>query len=337
VTDRPGPGGPWPLDPQVPPYEQPSAAPSYAVPSQPYSPPQPPAYPVEAPSFVPAGQYYQAQPYQAQPYQGQPYQGQPYAGQPYAPQPPGSQPPFQLGPDRIEPDRVPVRYGVMAVLAVVLLAVIGVGVVVWSMTSTPRSTAASVWTVEPTTAASKAPSASSTPRASTTQPSATSTPTTSSGSTAKNTSTTSTKSTSATENALPACIPGQKIVTAAWTAIAPSGWSCLKGSTSNGTVLGLVNAQKEIIAMGVVASKDAATACGADLANQTISVTAQPDTLWGGKVAKTITVAAMGLEEEYRCVESNGIVYMMVGDMPQDTRTSVIAAMNALTSSWVWK
>jgi len=27
----------------------------------------------------------------------------------------------------------------------------------------------------------------------------------------------------------------------------------------------------------------------------------------------------------------------MVGDMPQDTQTSVIAAMDALASSWVWK
>ena len=126
-------------------------------------------------------------------------------------------------------------------------------------------------------------------------------------------------------------------MTAVWTAIAPSGWSCLTGSTSNGTQLGLVNARREIIALGVVTSKDAATACGADLANQMTSVTAQPDTKWGGKAAKTATVAAMGLEEEARCVESNGIVYMLVGDMPQDTQTSVIAAMDALASSWVWK
>jgi hypothetical protein len=275
------------LDPHVPPYEQPPATPSYLGPSQPYGPPQPPTYPAEAPSFVPAGQY---------------YQGQPYAGQPYAPQPPGSQPPFRLGPDRSEPDRVPVKYGVMAVVAVVLVAVIGVGVVVWSMTSTPRSTAASVWTAVPTAAGSKAPSVSGTPG-----------------------------------SILPACKPGDTIVTAVWTAITPSGWSCLTGSTSNGTLLGLVNARREIIALGVVTSKDAATACGADLANQMTSVTAQPDTKWGGKAAKTATVAAMGLEEEARCVESNGIVYRLVGDMPQDTQTSVVAAMDALTSSWVWK
>lgn len=311
MTDRPGPGGPWPLDPQVPPYEQPPATPSYVVPSQPYSPPQRPTYPTQAPSFVPAGQYYPAQPYQ-----GQPYQGQPYAGQPYAPQPPGSQPPFQLGPDRSEPDRVPVKYGVMAVVAVVLVAVIGVGVVVWSMTSTPRSTAASVWTAVPTATATArtVPSVTiSTASAPTTKPTATSTSTT------------------------PACNSGETIVTAVWTATVPSGWTCITGSASSATQLGLVDARREIIVLGVVTSKDAATACGADLANQMTSVVAQPDTVWGGKVAKTATVSAMGLEEEDRCVESNGLVYRLMGDLPEGTQASVIAALDALTSSWVWK
>ena len=89
--------------------------------------------------------------------------------------------------------------------------------------------------------------------------------------------------------------------------------------------------------MGVSTSKDAASACGADLAKQTTSVVALPDTLWGGKTATTAKATMMGMDIEARCVQVNGLVYSLVGDPIQGAHATVITAMNALASSWVWK
>lgn len=294
MTDRPGPGGPWPLDPQVPPYEQPPATPSYFVPSQPYSPPQPPTYPTQAPSFVPAGQYYQAQPYQ-----GQPYAGQPYAGQPYAP-PPGTQPPYGGGPGSNEPDRVPVKYGVMVVVAVVLLAVIGVGVAVWSMSSTPKTTAASVWTAEPTATATRSMNA--------------------------------TPSSKPSPSMVGNC-SGSSAETPDWRAVVPAGWTC---TYEAGNEVTIVNDAHDAIMVRATDTPNATVACSTELARDA-KVTALPDSAWGGRVSKTAGIVYQGFSGQARCVNALGYSYVMVGMVINGTLDQIVAGETALAQSWVWK
>ena len=89
--------------------------------------------------------------------------------------------------------------------------------------------------------------------------------------------------------------------------------------------------------MGVSTSKDAASACGADLAKQATSVEALPDTLWGGKTANTAKATMKGMDIQARCVQVNGLVYSLVGEPIQGAHASVITAVNALALSWVWK
>lgn len=281
MTDRPGPGGPWPLDPQVPPFAQPPATPSYGVPSQPYSPPQPPTYPTQAPSFVPAGQYYQAQP---------------YPGQPYTP-PPGTQPPYGSGPGSNEPDRVPVKYGVMAGVAVVLLAVIGVGVVVLSMSSTPKSTAASVWTAVPTATRTASARPSSTP------------------------------SPSKVGNC-----SGSSAGTPDWHAVIPAGWSC---EYEAGAEVTLINDTYDTIMVQATNTRSASIGCGSDLAREA-TVTALPDSTWGGKVSKTAKITYRSYDGEARCVYTNGYTYVMVGFVVQGTFEDLVAGEVELTQSWTW-
>lgn len=285
MTDRPGPGGPWPLDPQVPPYEQPSAAPSYSVPSQPYSPPQPPAYPAEAPSFVPAGQYYQAQPYPGQP--------------PYGPQPPVFMPGSDSTPDNLQPDRVPAMYGVMAIVAVVLIGVIGVGVAVWSISWAPKSTAASDWTVEPTATAARTASASSSP----------------------------TPSRSKVGNCA-----GSFAETPDWQAVVPAGWSC---EYQAGAEITVINGTYDTIMVQATNTGSAAAACSTDLAREA-TVTALPDSTWGGKVSKTARIKYHSYDGEARCAYTNGFAYVMVGLVVKGTLGAVAAGEAALAQSWMW-
>jgi hypothetical protein len=135
---------------------------------------------------------------------------------------------------------------------------------------------------------------------------------------------------------VPGCVAGQTVVTPAWTARVPSDWNCV-GSTFNPSAFGLADAQRFLIVVEVVKVTDTATACGADLAKSTVTVTALPDTVWGGRTAKAATVSAMGLEEQFRCVQVNGLVYRMLGELPVEDRTNVLAGMDALSASWVWK
>ena len=344
MTTPPGPEGSWPLDPQVPPYEQPGEAPSVPAPGNPMPtqqsgpPPQPDAYPPEPPSFVPAGD---PQPVQVTTGQGEPVPPQPYAGQLYV----GDTLPVvqRVGsaPGEVTPgnDRVPAKYGYMAIGALVLVAAIVIGVAIWAMRTTPKSSVAADWTAEPTASSTGAASATASAQVSTT-PSAASTLSASSGASGSSTSTASSTakgSASSGVKTLPACIPGQRIVTPAWMATAPSGWTCLSGTTNQtATQLGLVSSDKSIIVLTVSSSKDAASACGTDLAKQANSVTPMPDTVWGGKAAKTATFVTLGFQSQARCVQVKGVVYSLVGNPTQGTHPPVVTAMDALTASWVW-
>jgi len=130
---------------------------------------------------------------------------------------------------------------------------------------------------------------------------------------------------------------GQTMATAAWKANVPSGWTCVNGDGSGGIQFGLLDGDNDLIALGIVAGTDVATACGPGLVGQGATITALPDTTWGGKTAKTVKIAVMGVESQARCVNSNGTVYVLIGDQTQGTHASVITAIDALTASWVWK
>lgn len=274
------------------------------------------AYPKDPPSFVPGSG------------QGAPYQGQPDPPQPNDGSPEPGTPPMASAPSSGESDRVPARYGYLAIGAVILVAVIGIGLAVWSISWAPKTSPAAIWTYDPTTSASKAPSGTASARAPT-DASATGSASAVDGATASD-------QPSITKQ-LPTCIPGHKIVTDGWSATVPSGWTCVSGSTTQSTTqLILANSNEELIALSVSPSKDAASACGADLARQVTSLTPLPDTVWGGRTATTATIVTARSEAQARCVQANGIVYTLVGDPTQGGHGTVIAVMDALTAGWVW-
>jgi hypothetical protein len=88
----------------------------------------------------------------------------------------------------------------------------------------------------------------------------------------------------------------------------------------------------------VSGAKDVALACGPSyLAFQPNAiVTAQPDTVWGGKAAKAATVTVSILTVQARCTESKGVIYLMAGISPEGA-LDIVAAMNTVGTAWVWK
>jgi hypothetical protein len=119
----------------------------------------------------------------------------------------------------------------------------------------------------------------------------------------------------------------------------PVGWKCFEQTTlPTGAIIGMYNDGMDIIQVTVSPSKDVVTACGAYLATQsTTSVVAQPDTVWGGKTAKTAKVTVSSLTAQARCAESKGTIYLMVGATAKDNLGDVVAAMSSISSAWVWK
>jgi len=284
VTTSPGPEGSWPLDPQVPSYDQPQYG----------GPPQRPTYPVEPPSFfAPPGQTYMGQPYMAQPNAGQPYMGQP----PYAPQAQGPVPPYGPAPSSPQPDLVPAKFGILAMVAVGLIAVIGIGVLVWSMTLTPKTTAAAIWTAAPSS--TQTTNATPTPQKSPTQ--------------------------------LVNC-SGSIAGTTAWRATVPAGWSC---QYEAGVEIYLVDDLSDTIVVKATNSS-AAVACTTDLARDS-TVKPLPDSTWGGKVAKASDITYRSFEGQARCVFAAGFTYVMVGIAAGGTIDQVVTTETALAQSWHWQ
>jgi hypothetical protein len=58
-------------------------------------------------------------------------------------------PPYGPAQSNPQPDPVPAKFGILARVAIGLIAVIGIGVLDWSMTLTPQTPAASDWTSTP--------------------------------------------------------------------------------------------------------------------------------------------------------------------------------------------
>jgi hypothetical protein len=287
VTDRPGSGGPWPVDPQVPSSEQPPGPPMYPIPSQPNVPPQQPAFPANGPTLVSASQTYQAQPHGGQPSLGQGYESPPWMG-----------PPLQGGTEDIGPDVVPAKYGVMAIVAILVIAVVGVGVAVWSVAATPKLTAAAVWTPDPTVR----PTVAAMPNAS---PSASSVGNCT-GSVAR--------------------APG-------WSATVPSGWSCL---WVNGREIYIEDTRGDTIEVSVTKVSPAA-ACSTNLLQGTASVMALPDTTWGGRVSKTANFKDQVWNGQVRCASMGSTTYVMLGLAYSGALGNVVTAEDSLAQSWVWK
>jgi len=93
-------------------------------------------------------------------------------------------------------------------MAVVLVAVMGLGVAVWAMTSTPKTTGASVWTAEPTARATTAPAVT---------PTATPSP------------------------AKVGNCSGSSAETPDWRALIPSGWTCTYEAGNEVTIVNDAN------------------------------------------------------------------------------------------------
>jgi hypothetical protein len=125
---------------------------------------------------------------------------------------------------------------------------------------------------------------------------------------------------------------GSTIDSAAYSAKLPSGWKC---SSQSG---GLTISDQKYDTMLVVQldqTTDAAQVCSS-LAN-TGTMTALPDTQWGGQTAKTAEVDSSGTKVHVRCVGVNDSVFYLMAVPITGTYDEVVAGVNALTSGWTWK
>jgi hypothetical protein len=126
---------------------------------------------------------------------------------------------------------------------------------------------------------------------------------------------------------------GTTIDSSAFTAKVPSGWSCASQTS------GLMLSDKKfdaLMVMDIAGTSDAAAAC-ASLASAG-PVTALPDTQWGGKTAKTVSMdSGGGSKVHVRCVSVNDSVYYLMGIPISGTYDEVVAGADALTSGWTWK
>lgn len=332
MSQQPG-SGPYPpqgVPPQQPPQQPqspygagpypgtPPQAPS-GQPQQPYGQPQQPQYGQPQPPYgsspTPPPQSY-GQPPQS-PYAGQPPYGQQSshfaAQQPYgAPQgQPGPTPYGQAAPGWNAPGGVPPqlpkkksRVGlIVGVVVIVLVLVVGGGLaILLNQANKALQTVTSVATGLPASATTKAATTAAT---------------------AKNTGPVGT---------LEATCTGSTIDSGAFTATVPSGWSCT--SVSAGLML---SDQKfdTLMVMDLSDTTDAAAACSTLTTAGT--VTALPDTQWGGKTAKTVSMESGGAKVHVRCTSVNGSVFYLMGVPISGTYDDVVAGVDALTGGWTWK
>jgi hypothetical protein len=90
-----------------------------------------------------------------------------------------------------------------------------------------------------------------------------------------------------------------------------------------------------LLVMQLDQTTDAAQVCSS-LAN-TGTMTALPDTQWGGQTAKTAEVDSSGTKVHVRCVNVNNSVFYLMAVPITGTYDEVVAGVNALTSGWTWK
>ena len=235
------------------------------------------------------------------------------------------------------------KTGAAIVAGLVAILLVSGAVTVWASSTGPRAAMPAAWTAQPSSppevtvhptvpvATGNRATASATPSGSRTSTAAATT------SVSKQASTSSTTKVTTSQTLQP-CSAGQTVSTTVFSLKVPTGWKCFEQATS-GTqaVIALYNESMDVIQVSVSPSKDAVTACGAYLATQSTGVVAQPDTAWGGKPAKTAKVTVSSLTAQARCVESKGVIYMMVGAAGKGTYDSVVTSMSAVATAWVWK
>lgn len=257
-----------------------------------------------------------------------------------APEPSAPQPPVEQEPVRF---RLTGRTGVAIGAGLVAILLVSGAVTVWASSTGPKAAMPAAWTAEPSAAETlplhpTAPVASGNRAATPTASSTASASARTSTSATKATATQATTYRTTMTAGLPACGGGGTVSTTAYTAKVPQGWTCLEGGRSaSDPVLTLYNVDMDMIDITVTASKDAVAACGADIVSQVSTLEPQPDTMWGGKPAKTAKIAVTNLTGQVRCVESKGVVYMMVGAPMGGTLENVVAGMSAVSTGWVWK
>ena len=216
-----------------------------------------------------------------------PEEGSPPLGswQTYAP--PGDEP----------PERVPVKYGIIAILAVVLIGVIGVGVAVWSTTWAPKTSAASIWTSGPAVA-----------------------------------STTPSRASSQSQPKTANC-KGSDAGTPDWYATVPPGWSCQYVA---GREIYIMDDTYDTIDVSAATQSPASACSSAHLFQGTSSVTPLPTTMWGQKSATTVGFKYQSWIGQARCVSALGYTYVMVGTVYGGTLDTIVKAETSLAESWDW-
>ena len=87
--------------------------------------------------------------------------------------------------------------------------------------------------------------------------------------------------------------------------------------------------------MNLSYASDAATVCNSLASAGTM--TALPDTQWGGQTAKTADLESSGTKMHVRCVSVNNSVYYLMAIPITGTYAEIVAGVDALTSGWTWK
>lgn len=194
-------------------------------------------------------------------------------------------------------DMMPLRYGLLAVAAVLVLVAVAVGVAVWTTPTTTATGTAAVRTSSPAVVTTTATS----PR------------------------------TSSVPSVVGNCV-GSDARTPGWRATVPPGWSC---QYVNGREIFIVDAKDDIIDVMASAFSPAA-ACSSNLLKGNVPVTALPDSTWGGKVSKTANFVDKPWKGQARCASSGTANYVMLGMAYGGTLEDVVAGEDALAGGWVW-
>ena len=237
--------------------------------------------------------------------QPQTFPGQQPYGQP-GPTPYAQPGPAWSAPGGVPPQAPKKKSGagiVVGVVAIVLVLIVAGAAALWASQSNSVAKTSIVTTAAPTTSA-KATTATKA----------------------------ATKTSTGVGGTLTVSCAGGTIDSSAYTAKVPSGWSCTSAST------GLLLSDKKfdtLMVMDIPSTGDAAAACQSLATGGT--VTASPDTQWGGKPATTITMSSAGTKVHVRCVAANDTVFYLMAIPITGSYEEVVAGVDALTSGWTWK
>jgi cytoskeletal protein RodZ len=198
----------------------------------------------------------------------------------------------------------------VAVVALVVVLVAGVGL--WLVLQPKTTTATGATSSAAATASANKPSTSAATKATTT---------------AANKATTTSKAGAGTVSC-----SGGTIDATDYSAKVPTGWEC--GTPTSSLTLTDVNFDT-VIVIQIPGQTDAATVCSSMATAGT--VTALPDTQWGGKTAKTEDIASGNTKMHVRCVDAGASVYYLMGLPISGTYADVVAGVDGLTSGWTWK